>query len=95
MTGMLAGPDCAVAVLFAALAVLRARAAGTAPVHPSAEPPATGVAAWLLLALLWVGLNAGALAAEALWQRTVERAWNAACARRRCERVAAGAACTE
>ena len=95
MTGMLAGPDCAVAVLFAAVAVLRARAAGTAAVHPSPEPPGAGVAAWLLLALLWVGLNAGALAAEALWQRTVERAWNAACARRRVALASAGASSTE
>ena len=80
MTGMLAGPDCAAAVLFAALAVLRARAAGTAPAEAQAEPHP---AAWVLLVLLWVGLNAGALAAEALWQRTVEHTWNAACARRR------------
>jgi hypothetical protein len=95
MTGMLAGPDCAAAVLFAAFAVLRARAAGTAAVHSSADAPGTGAAAWLLLALLCVGVNVAALGAEALWQRTVERAWNAACARRQFERVAAGAACTE
>jgi hypothetical protein len=94
MTGMLAGPDCAVAVLFAALAVLRARAAAPSAIAPEADAPATGVTAWLLLALLWVGLNAGALAAEALWQRTVERAWNAACARRGARESASGC-CSE
>lgn len=84
MTGMLLGPDCAAAVLLGALAVLRARAAGTTPAESEAEPHApAGRTAWVLLALLWIGLNAGALAAEALWQRTVEHAWNAACARRR------------
>ena len=83
MTGMLAGPDCAAAMLFAALAMLRARAAGSAAVDPRPEAPATGGTAWLLLALLFVGMNAGALAVEALWQHTVERAWNAACAQRR------------
>ena len=95
MTGMLAGPDCAAAVLFAALAVLRARAVGSAPVHSSVDAPGIGAGAWLLLALLWVGVNAAALAAEALWQRTVERAWNAACARRRETQASAGAAGTQ
>lgn len=83
MTGMLAGPDCAAVVLFAVLAVLRARAVGSALVRAEADAPSTGPAHWLLLALLCVGVNAAALAAEALWERTVERAWNAACARRR------------
>ena len=83
MTGMLAGPDCAVAVLFSIIAVLRAGAAGPSVIASEVDAPATGGTAWVLLLLLFVVLNAGTLAAEAVWQRTVERGWNAACARRR------------
>ena len=66
-----------------------------APPRRAADAPGIGAGAWLLLALLWVGVNAAALAAEALWQRTVERAWNAACARRRETQASAGAAGTQ
>ena len=95
MTGMLAGPDCAAAVLFVAVAVLRARAVGSAPVHSCVDAPGTGAGVWLLLALLCVGVNAAALGAEALWQRTVERTWNAACARRREAQASASASGTQ
>ena len=78
MTGMLAGPDAAAAaVLCAAVAALGARA------EPGADAPPPAWSAYALLALLCVLVNTGALAAEAVWQRTVERAWNEACARRR------------
>jgi hypothetical protein len=83
MTGMLAGPDCAIAVLFSVIAVLRAHAAGPSFIASEVDAPATTGTAWALLLLFIVVVNAGTLAAETLWQRTVERAWNAACSRRR------------
>jgi hypothetical protein len=85
MTGMLAGPDCAIAVLFSVIAVFRAHAAGPSVIASEVDAPATAGTAWVLLLLLIVVLNAGTLAAETLWQSTVERAWNTACAKRRCQ----------
>lgn len=88
MTGMLAGPDAGVAcVLCVAFTAFFSRASG-APGALGAEGAErtdavaalrAGWDAYVLLALACLALNFAAIAAEELWQRTVERSWNEAC----------------